>query len=149
MEIQQTRAHSHRIIGSAIYDGLVLMGVVMIAGAFFLPLNQFITGDPSDGSHPIFQLYLVLVVVGYFFYFWKKSGQTVGMRAWRIKLVNVNDQSITLKQLTVRLIVAIPSYLLLLAGVLWQYVDSNQLNWQDRASGTKLVHLPKKKYAKK
>lgn len=125
------------------------MGVIMIAGAFFLPLNQLITGDPSDGSHPIYQFYLVFVVLFYFFYFWKKSGQTVGMRAWRIKLITQNDQPLTIKQMAVRLLVAVPSFLLLFAGILWQYIDSSQRTWQDRASGTKLVHLPKPSVTKR
>lgn len=143
--LNYTRAHSHRLIGSVIYDGLVIMGILMIAGAMALPVNQWITGDTSDGSYLLYQVYLLVVVLSYFLYFWKKSGQTVGMKAWRIKLISREDSPLTVKQLLLRLVVAIPAYLLLFLGVLWQYWDKDQLNWQDRASKTKIVYLPKKK----
>lgn len=120
------------------------MGLLMVAGALALPLNHLITGDAADGSHPVFQIYLIAVFFGYFIYFWKRSGQTVGMKAWRLKLVSLDSTPLTWQQLSVRLLVAVPAYLLLGLGVLWQYWDRDHLNWHDRASRTKLVYLGKK-----
>lgn len=138
------RAHSHRIIGSVIYDGLIMLGLLMIAGALALPINNLLTGDPSNGSHPIFQLYLLIVFFGYYLYFWSRSGQTVGMKAWRIKLIPINGDRLTWHQMALRMLAAVPAYSLLCLGAVWQYWDRDQLNWQDRASGTKLVYLGKK-----
>jgi uncharacterized RDD family membrane protein YckC len=143
----QQRAHSHRIIGSAFYDLMIVGAILMIAGAMALPINQLITGDASDGSYVLFQLYLVAVTFAYYLYFWKRWGQTVGMKAWRIKIISLTDQNLTWFQLFKRAIAAIPAYLLALVGVLWQYWDKDQLNWSDRASQTKLVYLPKQKKA--
>jgi uncharacterized RDD family membrane protein YckC len=142
------QAQAHRIIGSAIYDGLVVMGLLMIAGFIAVLINKLLTGEESIGSNPAFQLYLVLVIVGYFLYFWNKSGQTVGMKAWRIKLINQETTTITNKQLLIRLMVAIPSFLLCGLGVLWQYIGKQKLNWQDIASNTRIVHMPKTKLKK-
>lgn len=140
------RAHSHRIIGSAVYDALVLMGLLMIAGFIAVGLHYWITDEETIQPNSLpFQLYLLTLVIGYFLYFWRKSGQTVGMKAWRIKLISLEDAPITLKQALLRLLVAMPSFACFLVGVLWQYIDKDQLNWQDRASQTKLVYLPKTK----
>lgn len=145
MKSAYRRAHSHRIVGSAVYDGLILLGLIMVAAALALPVNYVITGDAANGSHPLFRLYLVTVVALYFGYFWKKSGQTVGMKAWGIKLVNLREAPLTWRQLAMRLLVAIPAYLLAGIGIVWQYIDHHGLNWQDRASETRLVRLPNKK----
>ncbi|WP_040557465.1 RDD family protein [Reinekea blandensis] len=138
------RAHTLRAVGAVIYDGLIMLGLLMIAGALALPVNRLLTGDASDGSHPLFQIYLLLVLSGYYLYFWKRSGQTVGMKAWRLKLVAQSDEPMTIRQLLIRQVTAIPAYLLIV-GVFWQYWDKDELNWQDRASGTRLIYLGKKK----
>jgi uncharacterized RDD family membrane protein YckC len=139
------RAHSHRILGSAIYDGLVILGLLMLAGFIAVYLNKLITGEEAIDHNPLFQIYLLVIIIGYFIYFWKKSGQTVGMKAWRIKLVNLDNTSFTYRQLLLRFVVAIPSFCCFGIGILWQYISSKKLNWQDLASQTRLVYIPKKK----
>lgn len=137
-------AHAHRLIGSAIYDILVVMGLLMIAGFIAVGAYFLTTGEESIPANSLFfQLYLLLVICGYFIYFWKRAGQTVGMKAWRIRLVNQKNEAISMKQLIIRLLVAIPAYCLLFLGVFWQYWDKSGLNWHDHASGTKLIYIPK------
>lgn len=143
------RAHSQRIIGSAIYDGLIVLGLLMIAGFIAVLLNYWLTGDKTINEYKIvFQLYLLITVIAYFLYFWQRSGQTVGMKAWRIKLINLDDGHFTYPQLILRLLTAIPAYGCLFLGVLWQYINTQQLNWHDMASHSKIVHLPKVKIPK-
>jgi uncharacterized RDD family membrane protein YckC len=140
-------AHAHRIIGSAFYDLLIILGLLMIAGFIAVGIYHFITGKEAiPANNLLFQLYLLSVISGYFLYFWKHSGQTVGMKAWRIKLVNLKNESISVKQLVIRQLVAIPAYCLLFIGVLWQYWDKSRLSWHDHASSTKLIYIPKKKH---
>ena len=141
---EYSTAHIHRIIGSAIYDLLVVMGLLMIAGFIAVGAYHLITGEEAIPANSlVFQLYLLAVISGYFLYFWKRSGQTVGMKAWRIRLVNRKKEAISVKQLLIRQLVAIPAYCLLLLGVIWQYWDKSGLNWHDHASGTKLIYIPK------
>ncbi|MDX1341693.1 MAG: RDD family protein [Reinekea sp.] len=138
------QAHSHRAIGSVIYDALVLLGLLMIAGFIAVGLHFWVTGSEVIPHNLIFQLYLLVIIIGYFLYFWRKSGQTVGMKAWRIKLVNQKSGAPTVKQLLVRLFIALPAYALLCVGVFWQYWSKDGLTWQDKVSQTKLIHIPKK-----
>lgn len=141
------RAHSHRIIGSVIYDTLISLGILMIMGFIAVFIHFLITGEESISANNnwAFQVYLLISILCYFFYFWKKSGQTVGMKAWKLKLISTRPTEITFAQLAVRVIVAVPAYGFLLLGVLWQYADKRQLNWHDIASHTKLIHIPIKK----
>lgn len=139
------RPHIHRLIGSALYDLLIILGLLMIAGFLAVGAYYLMTGEESIPENNLFfQLYLLAVISGYFLYFWKKSGQTVGMKAWRIKLISQYDRQLGFKSLLLRQVTAIPAYGLLFLGVLWQYWDKAGLNWQDRASGTKMIYIPKK-----
>ena len=138
------RAHSHRIIGSAIYDGLVILGLLMIVGFVAVGIHYWITGAEAIEYSLLFQLLILAVIIAYYAYFWRASGQTVGMKAWRIKLMSLDDQAITASQMALRILVAFPAYACLLLGVLWQYWSADQLNWHDKASRTKIIYLPKR-----
>lgn len=138
------KAHLHRIIGSVIYDWLVLLGLLMIFGFIAVAANHSLTGEESiPANNHLFQLYILAVVICYYAYFWQRSGQTVGMKAWKLKLQSIDLQPINFKQTLVRLLVSIPAYLLGLAGILWVYTPARR-TWQGLASGTQLIHLPKK-----
>ncbi len=117
----------------------------MLAGFLAVGINKVLTGSDAIEHALWFQVYNLVVIFIYFAYFWHRSGQTVGMKAWRIKLVNLEDKPVNLKQLIVRWLVAVPSYALCFLGIFWHYWDKDNLNWHDRASHTKLVFLPKSK----
>jgi uncharacterized RDD family membrane protein YckC len=135
---------SHRIIGSALYDWLIILGLLMIAGFLAVQLNLLLTGAEAIEPHNrLFQVYLLTVIVGYFFYFWHRSGQTVGMKAWRIRLVALDGGALSVRQMSLRMLGALPAFGLCLLGVLWHYWDKSGLNWHDHISQTKLVYRPK------
>ena len=62
-----------------LYESLVLGAVVFVAALIFTLLRN----PQAPGAMPFFQAYLVLVILGYFTWFWTHGGQTVAMRAWR------------------------------------------------------------------
>ena len=72
-----------RRLGAIVYDTLLLFAILFIAIALVLPLNG---GQAVPAGNPWFSAYLFLV--GFIFYggFWTHGGQTLGMRAWRIRL---------------------------------------------------------------
>lgn len=142
----QAKASSIRIIASAVYDALIILGLLMVAGAIAVGVNYLMTGQEAiSQNNLIFQFYLLTVISSYYLYFWSKSGQTVGMKAWRLKVINLAaEEKPGIGQLLLRQLVAIPAYGCLFLGVLWQNWDPAQLNWHDRASRTKLIYIPKK-----
>jgi uncharacterized RDD family membrane protein YckC len=68
-----------------LYEGVLLFGVVMIAGYLFSSLTQ--QRHALVGRHAL-QAFVFVVLGIYFSWFWSKSGQTVAMKAWHIRLVD-------------------------------------------------------------
>ena len=89
-----------------------------------------------------FSWYLLVSYI-YFVGFWLKGGQTPGMKAWKIRLVNMQDGAPSTKQATLRFFSAILSWALAGTGFLWMIVDRNHLSLHDHLSGSRLVHLKK------
>lgn len=67
-----------------LYEGLLLFGVVFIAGYLFGTLSQ--TRNALDNRNAL-QLFVFVVFGIYFTWFWSK-GQTLAMKTWDIRLVN-------------------------------------------------------------
>ncbi len=96
-----------------------------------------------DLGWPIYPL-LFLVYITFYCYFWIKTGQTLGMQAWKIKLVNDQNttnsrKNITLKQCLVRLIVALLSIICFGMGYLWLIKSNNSKTWHDALSNTRVI----------
>lgn len=68
-----------------IYEGVLLFGVVMIAGYLYSSLTQM--RHALQGTVGL-QAFLFVVLGIYFVWFWSRSGQTVAMKAWHIRLVD-------------------------------------------------------------
>ena len=73
------------------YEGMLLFGVVFIAGYLFGTLSQ--TRNALDNRHPL-QAFLFVVFGIYFTWFWAR-GQTLAMKTWDIRLVDVQGQQVT------------------------------------------------------
>jgi len=67
-----------------IYEGVLLFGVVMIAGYLYSSLTQ--QRHALQGQRGL-QAFLFIVLATYFVWFWSHGGQTVAMRAWHLRLV--------------------------------------------------------------
>lgn len=68
-----------------VYEGVLLFGVLMIAGYLFSTLTQ--QRHALFGRHAL-QAFLFIVLGIYFVWFWSHGGQTVAMKAWHIRLVD-------------------------------------------------------------
>ena len=76
--------------------------------------------------------------VCYFFvYFWAKTGQTLGMRAWRLRVQNTDGSVISKKTGFLRLL---PT-LLGLGNITVLFDRKNKLSLQDRLTNTEVVVL--------
>lgn len=81
----------YRRMACWLYEGLLLLGVVFIAGYLFGTLTQ--TRNAMDNRH-LLQAFLFVVFGIYFVWFWSK-GQTLAMKTWHIRLVDRVDQPVT------------------------------------------------------
>jgi uncharacterized RDD family membrane protein YckC len=75
-----------------VYEGVLLFGVVMIAGYLFSSLTQ--QRHALLGRHGL-QAFLFVVLGIYFVWFWSRGGQTVAMKAWHIRLVDSASAPVT------------------------------------------------------
>jgi uncharacterized RDD family membrane protein YckC len=74
-----------------IYEGILLFGVVFLAGYLFGTLSQ--TRYAMDNRHAL-QGFLFVVLGIYFVWFWA-HGQTLAMKTWNIRVVGADGQKIT------------------------------------------------------
>ncbi len=132
-----------RRLAALLYDSLLVAALLMLATVPYVMLT-----DGAAVPHwvrVLFQTYLLAVMFGFFSWFWLHGGQTLGMRAWRLRVVSRDGGPIRPRQALARFGWALPSLLLLGLGLLWVLVDKERLAWHDRLSGTRLVLLPKTK----
>ncbi len=81
-----------------VYEGLLMFGVVFIAGYLFSTLSQ--TRNALDNRHAL-QAFVFVVFGIYFVWFWAK-GQTLAMKTWNIRIVDVKGAPITQKRALLR-----------------------------------------------
>lgn len=134
-----------RQLAAIFYDCLLLVALLALADALVVvPLGMLLEIDGySVAAHPGFRLYLLLVIIGFFCWFWLRGGQTLGMRAWRIMLIRSDGGAVRLGDALLRLASATLSWAAIGMGFLWSLWDQDGLSWHDRISGTRLVLLKK------
>ena len=124
-----------------IYELLLVTAVLFVASLPFL----YLVGNAETGwRHFVFQLYLAGVLFAYFSAFWMRSGQTLAMKTWRIRLVGPNGSRLTLRQSALRFVLALVGLLLAGAGFWWALFDRDRQFLHDRIAGTRLVRVPRK-----
>ena len=130
-----------RRIGALLYDGLLLVALLMIALVPVVVGYDIFTGKPipQDPVHrTLIQAYLLSVVVAFYVYFWTRGGQTLGMRAWGMRLVRADGAGLERADALRRLGWAAVSLLPLGLGLVWCLFDREGLSWHDRMSSTRL-----------
>ncbi|WP_078120349.1 RDD family protein [Thiosocius teredinicola] len=95
--------------------------------------------ESGHGSFLLLQIYFVVAPALFFSWFWTHGGQTLGMRAWRLKVVADDGQTLTMKQALIRYLGACLSLLAAGLGYLWVLIDKQGLAWHDHLSRTRLV----------
>lgn len=123
---------------TCIYELLILIAIWLLCTFVFLWLFGEI--DTALKQRTL-QSSLWLLTGLYFVICWVKTGQTVAMQAWKIKLVNTDDACVSPKQALLRYALATISLGAFGAGFLWALVDKEQLFLHDRLLKTRLVQL--------
>ena len=123
------------------YDLLVLIAVwMLVAGLVLLAFGGDVdVAHQPPIYHAVLQAALLLVTAAYFTLSWTRAGQTIGMRAWRLHLVDATSgRAPSLRTSALRFVVALGSGLVAGAGFLWCLIDRERRTWHDRAAGTRL-----------
>jgi uncharacterized RDD family membrane protein YckC len=121
-----------RRLASMLYEALLLFAVGFFASWLFF----FASGarDATSGLLRLeLQLFIAAVFAAYFLRCWLYGGQTVAMKAWRIRLVGM-----TPRKALIRLVLAaafVPTGI----SILWALFDRDRQFLHDRLAGTRLI----------
>jgi uncharacterized RDD family membrane protein YckC len=131
-----------RIMACVFYDTILLTAVLFVSTLAFLAIPAGVRD-----TDPFIQVGKVLWYLGlaylYFGWFWQRSGQTPGMKAWRTCLTDCEGNLPTRKAVTRRFFAAILSWLVAGTGFLWILADRKRRSLHDRLSGTCLMVITK------
>jgi uncharacterized RDD family membrane protein YckC len=138
----------HRHLLALVYDTFLVIPIIMVSTALVMAL--YVQVFPVDTSKDVVALPSGLVqstatlsAAIFYFIFWRRGGQTLGMQAWRVKLVNAEGLPVSTSQIFLRLLAALVSYGALGLGLAWRVFDSDRCYLHDRLSGTRLTTVPK------
>lgn len=149
------RASFFRRLLAMVYDTLVAVAVGMCAAMVMTVvmvvllkngvLDMHGAAEPADYIQSsvlyktLIQVWVGLWVVAFFLWFWRRGGQTLGMRAWRLRIYSTIDAPMTWGRLILRLLTSLCGL-----GTLLVLVDfKNKLALQDRVAHTEVLHLTK------
>jgi uncharacterized RDD family membrane protein YckC len=163
-----------RRVAAMVYDVFPVLALAFIVTMPFLALLHGRRFIPEEvGSLAYVHWAVVLLAAGLFFvFFWMRSGQTLGMVAWRLRMQKPDGSLIHWCQAVMRvLIVALlwapffagyplfwghwsdplmrklataVSLLPLVLAYAWIWIDQDRLAWPDRWTGTRVVVVKKK-----
>ncbi|MEX1034015.1 MAG: RDD family protein [Cellvibrionaceae bacterium] len=136
----------HRL-AALFYDSLLLLGIsacYVLVFAVWLP--NWLTGPIPQGeisytgwTKLLFQLGWLALLSGFFIFFWRRGGQTLGMRAWRLRLQSRAGGRISYRQALLRCLLAPLSLAILGLGYFWCLVDKDGQTAHDQLTGTETV----------
>ena len=151
-----------RRLAAFVYEGVLLFGVLMIAGIAYSASTGL--RDPDAQGTLGLQVFMFLVLGLYFAWFWSHGGQTVAMKAWHVRLTDVQGGRVSMPRAFARYVLSwlwfIPALLtahlsglktggsffgIVATGVL-AYAALSRLNpqrqfWHDVVCGTRLVDV--------
>jgi uncharacterized RDD family membrane protein YckC len=130
-----------RRIAAGLYDLLPLAAILMIATALLFPFTR-------DGIPPgtyWYRAYLLLVAFAYYGLSWRRGGQTIGMKAWRLRMEPDAGGALAWPRVALRFAVAVVSIAAIGAGLFAALFDPRRRMWHDLAAGTSVVLEPKRR----
>jgi uncharacterized RDD family membrane protein YckC len=166
-----TTASASKRLLAILYDSFLLIAVLFLAVAVILLLSG---GYQFEAGNPLMTIYLLLVSFVFFGWFWTHGGQTLGMRAWKLRIQQGDGKTITWRQVAIRFITALPAWivlfigitltagiplhaypwleqlsrlpkgLILIVGIFWLVFDQWPDGWRDKISDTRIIKLNKR-----
>jgi uncharacterized RDD family membrane protein YckC len=141
-----------------LYEGVLMFGVMFIAGYLFSALSQ--SRHALDNRHAL-QAFLFVVFGIYFTWFWA-HGQTLAMKTWHIRVVDRAGKPVSQRRALLRYVLSwiwwlpplatgaafsLPSAETAVIAIGWVafWALSSRLHpagqfWHDALAGTRLVH---------
>jgi uncharacterized RDD family membrane protein YckC len=156
-----------RRCAAAVYDGLLLLGLWMVALVIDTVVRDLFGLERNWAA---LRAYLFLVGLGFFGWSWTHGGQTLGLRAWGLRVQRADGTALRWLDAALRYAVLLPCWAIALTPallqlpklaersqsasvtavtlivtaltILWMRLDPRRRGPQDRLSRTETVLLP-------
>lgn len=138
-------------LAALVYDVLVYAAIAMAYGFAVIGIKYGLLGvelaENQRAEIGVVGFFGLLATLwGFSAFFWlKKGGQTLGMKAWRLRLVGANGENLSAGGAVKRLIFGSITLLTGGLGYFWALLDSDSASLHDRLSATRVIQLPKVK----
>ena len=129
-----------RRLAALVYDGFLLLALLMIyTGAVLLFTRHAMLPENSGWWVYLYRAGLLAVIGAYYVLNWSHGGQTLGMRAWQLRIVTTDGRPLQWRTALLRFLCGFLAWAPAALGVLWLYLDPERLAIHDRLSGTRVV----------
>jgi len=125
-----------RRLGAFAYDFILLLAVLFLMTAILMPVSR---GFISP-ANIFFKIYILLTIFIFFGWFWVHGGQTLGMRAWKIRVELEDGHNLGWSQALLRFILAVLTFG---AGLLWCLWDAKYRALYDVLAKTHVIRVDK------
>lgn len=144
-KIQVEHAGLMRRLAALLYD-CFLVGAIWFVLAGIIVIIHHGEAMPVWANQIILLPLLILSAFLFYFWFWTHGGQTLGMRAWRLKILSSEKTTPSFQQCFIRFSIALLSGGF---GFLVCLFNQDKKSLQDLLSHTQIILLPKEtQYAK-
>tara|TARA_B100000214_G_scaffold59130_1_gene38391 strand:- start:3603 stop:4013 length:411 start_codon:yes stop_codon:yes gene_type:complete len=128
-----------RRIFSLVYDSLAIIGIIFSLTLLLVLLNG---GSPKTGEVADYMQLIITVFSGpvFYTYFWlANDGQTLGMQAWKIKLIS--EEKLSVRICLLRCAFSTFSFLFFGIGYLYILVNRDNKSLADLATNTVICKI--------
>lgn len=125
-----------RRLACILYESLVVFSIILIG--FLIPQAVF-AGFGLIFSGKMMWLHVFLLLMLYFVWCWIKSGQTLPMKTWKLRIANPDGSALRPAQALLRYMAAWPSIVIFGLGLIWALFDKDRQFLHDRIAGTRIV----------
>ncbi len=126
-----------RRIASMLYDSVLIVALLIVMS---LPLISFNIQENIILKTTV-QIYSYLIIQYFFVWFWVNSSGTLGMKSWKIKIVDINGNKITYRKAILRFNIAIISILIFGIGFILSIFRKDRKCLHDIISKTILIKI--------
>lgn len=145
---------------SLVYEAFLVFAMVMASGAAFQLLLPGLAGSPLEFA------FVISILLGHFAWCWRRSGQTLAMKVWRLRLVDVQGATVAMRAVLIRFTASVLAFVPMapawawakhhpadkwllwlsvawaLLPYVWALLDKQRLFLHDRLAGTRMVLVP-------
>ena len=124
-------------LGSVLYDLLLLLAILLIAS-----LPWAVSGiQQGQAGYIVYKIFIYALIPSYYIGFWVYGGQTLGMKTWKIRVVNLNGHAIGWSEALMRLVYVVLSTAVFGLGFIYALFDKQSRTWHDILSKTQLISV--------